>query len=224
LEAELAVAFNIDEQIANAQRDAEASLKNCTTIAKQLHKQWAKTSEQLQVKVNKLLPQVGMPNAHFVINCTEATLGMHGATAIEFLLDANNTGQAQAINKVASGGELSRVLLVIKSLLAGNMQLNTLIFDEVDTGISGEVAVQVAKLMQALSAKHQVIAITHLPQVAAKAQQHLYLYKQANKQQVLQSSIKVLTQQERIIELATMLAGNQPSQSALATAQKLMMQ
>jgi DNA repair protein RecN (Recombination protein N) len=169
---------------------------------------------------NAMLHQVGMPNAILKISIESGALHEFGNSHIGFLFDANRSGQFEPIRKVASGGELSRLMLCIKSLVAGSMQLPVLIFDEIDTGISGEAARQVGILLNNLSGTHQVICITHQAQIAAKAATHFFVYKQMDKNQV-RTGIRVLTTEERITTIAQMLSGEKPTAAALQNAKEM---
>ena len=144
-----------------------------------------------------------------------------GGDAIEFLFDANKSNRFEPLRKVASGGELSRLMLCIKSLVAASVQLPTLIFDEIDTGISGEAARQVGIIMKALGESHQVIAITHQPQIAAKADAHFFVYKK-EKDEKIKTRIKLLSAEERVDTIAQMLSGEKPTASALENAREMM--
>jgi DNA repair protein RecN (Recombination protein N) len=158
-------------------------------------------------QVNERLKLVGMPNARFRIHHQMQDYTSEGMDLIEFQLDANKSDQYKPIFKVASGGELSRLMLCIKSLLASGNDLPTLLFDEIDTGISGETAIQVGDLLKSLSNNHQVISITHLPQIAAKARQHLFIYKTENELDQIRTRVKQLEKVERIQVLAEMMGG-----------------
>jgi DNA repair protein RecN (Recombination protein N) len=140
---------------------------------------------------------------------------------VEFLFDANKSGQFQPIRKVASGGELSRLMLCIKSLVASSMDLPTLIFDEIDSGISGEAARQVGRIMKSLAASHQIICITHQPQIAGKADAHFYVFKRDTPEGVL-AGIRQLQPDERVEVIARMLSGEKPSEAALTNARELL--
>ncbi|MFM2226108.1 MAG: repair protein RecN [Bacteroidota bacterium] len=173
-------------------------------------------------EVNELLIQVGMPHAILKIEHHQANeISVNGIDNFKFLFTANKGSALQEINKVASGGELSRLMLCIKSLVAASAHLPTLVFDEIDTGISGEVAKQVGNILHQLANKHQVLCITHLPQIAAKGQSHYFVYKSTENERTI-SQIKMLKSDERIVEIAKMLSGNQPGEAALANAKELM--
>ena len=137
------------------------------------------------------------------------------------LFDANNTEKFEPIKKVASGGELSRLMLCIKSLVARSVDLPTLIFDEIDTGISGEPAKQVGLLLQNLGKARQVLCITHQPQIAAKGNTHLYVYKE-QKANTTHTYLKTLDNKERIHHIATMIGGDPPSKTAIDNAKELL--
>jgi DNA repair protein RecN (Recombination protein N) len=170
--------------------------------------------------VNRLLVQVGMPNAKLKVELKKTDLGEEGLDAIEFLFDANKSQRFEPLRKVASGGELSRLMLSIQSLVAGSMQLPTLIFDEIDTGISGEAAKQVGLLMKKLSLAHQLIAITHQPQIAARADAHYLVFKEEQKGKI-RTEIRILDKSERIEAIARMLGGEHPSSKARENAKEM---
>lgn len=140
--------------------------------------------------------------------------------AYSFFFSANKGQELQPIHKVASGGELSRVMLAIKSLIARSTALPTIIFDEIDTGISGEVALKVGEIMQRLASHMQVLAITHLPQIASKGKSHFKVYKEDSGDKT-QSNIVLLNQQERVLEVAQMLSGANPGEAAIKHATEL---
>ncbi|MBS1771672.1 MAG: DNA repair protein RecN [Bacteroidetes bacterium] len=173
-------------------------------------------------KVNELLALVGMPNA--TIRIVMAVLdepGKYGVDTVALMLDANKSGQFQPIYKAASGGEMSRIMLCIKSLTAKAMDMPTLIFDEVDTGISGEAARQVGLLLRELATYHQLICITHQPQVAAKGTRHFYVYKDESKDKRITTKVKTLQADERILAIAKMIGGETPSDAAIQNAKEL---
>jgi DNA repair protein RecN (Recombination protein N) len=167
-----------------------------------------------------------MPNARIKIDITEEkNLNLFGNNSIEFLFNANvasanNAAKFESLRKVASGGELSRLMLSIKSLVAKTVQLPTLIFDEIDSGISGEAAKQVGNIIKELSSAHQVISITHQPQIAAKADAHFFVYKEIKDDAII-TSIKTLDADERITAIATMLSGKKPTAAAFENAREM---
>ena len=191
-------------------------LQKATELATKLTANRVKQVKPLQDKVNKLLAQVGMPNARLQVEVKQlASLQATGQDDIEFLFDANKSNRFEPIRKVASGGELSRLMLCIKSLVAQSLDLPTLIFDEIDTGISGEAAKQVGVIMKDLARKRQVFSITHQPQIAGKADAHYFVYKDI-KGNTIKTSIRLLTQDERITAIAKMLSGEKPTAVLLA--------
>jgi DNA repair protein RecN (Recombination protein N) len=148
-------------------------------------------------------------------------LNIYGADKIDILFDANNTNKFEPIRKVASGGELSRLMLCIKSLVAKSVDLPTMIFDEIDTGISGEPAKQVGLLLQNLGQSRQILCITHQPQIAAKGHTHLYVYKE-QKGANTQTLMSTLSAEERVQHIARMIGGDPPTKSALDNATELL--
>lgn len=185
-------------------KDSEqAALK----LAQQLSQSRAKAIEKFLPKVNDMIHLIGMPNAQLnIAHQVQAEMSESGIDLLHFEWDANKSGFYQPLDKIASGGELSRIMLCIKTLTAQAMQLPTLIFDEVDTGISGEAARQVSLLLEDLSQEHQIICITHLSQVASKGKHHFYVYK-AEENGKVNTHIKVLNRQERIEHIAEMISG-----------------
>jgi DNA repair protein RecN (Recombination protein N) len=221
LEKELEAVLNIEEEIIklSAQVKKEASIvkEQATLLSDKRHKQAA----PLTKNVNQLLHQVGMPNAKIKVSIDQVNYTINGQDKIDILFDANNTDRFEPIRKVASGGELSRLMLCIKSLVAKSIDLPTMIFDEIDTGISGEPAKQVGLLLQGLGDKRQVLCITHQPQIAAKGHAHLYVYKE-QKGSATQTHIRLLSQEERTEHIARMIGGDPPTKSALDNAKELL--
>lgn len=215
---QLAHADEAIEDLKKAVNEAHDAFQN---IATALSKKRLSAAKKTTTAVNELLPKVGMPNARFDVGHTTRDAGEWGIDHIQFLLDANHTNKFQALAKAASGGELSRIMLCIKSLQAKSKAMPTLIFDEIDTGISGETAVQVGVLMKQLAEHHQLLAITHLPSIAAKAHTHAYIYKEAGPDGVLETHIKNLSLNERIDVLAEMLGGKTTQTQARETAKQL---
>ena len=194
--------------------------KRAHVLAKQLHDKRTKQLPLLQKATNELLARVGMPNAALKIEMSTISLSASGTDEIQFLFDANKSGKFEPLQKVASGGELSRLMLVLKSLVAKSLKMPTLIFDEIDSGISGEAAKQVGLLMNELSESHQLISITHQPQIASKADQHLYVYKKEI-QSSITTHVKELSKEDRVMAIAQMLSGENPSEHALANAREM---
>ena len=194
--------------------------KAAMNIASKMHERRVKQSPLLEKATIELLSRVGMPNASIRIDLKETSLSPSGIDSIEFMFDANKSGRFEPLHKVASGGELSRLMLALKSLVAKSLEMPTLIFDEIDSGISGEAAKQVGILLNDLSEGHQLISITHQPQIAAKADQHLFVFKNEINGTVT-TGIKELKMNERIHAIAQMLSGENPSEHALANAKEM---
>jgi DNA repair protein RecN (Recombination protein N) len=223
LEEKLQAVLNIDEAIQGKEKTVQQLLTKATELAAKLSANRTKQVKSFQDKVNKLLGQVGMPNARLQVDVKLlSSLNLYGQDDIEFLFDANKSNRFEPIRKVASGGELSRLMLCIKSLVAQSLDLPTLIFDEIDTGISGEAAKQVGIIMKDLARKRQVFSITHQPQIAGKADAHYFVYKDI-KGNAIKTNIKLLSQDERITAIAKMLSGEKPTAAALENAREMVM-
>jgi DNA repair protein RecN (Recombination protein N) len=221
LQQKLNEILNIGEAIQQKQKLTDELLLQCEQMAKTISTNRKKAIKPFTENVNGLLARVGMPNARFTAEAMPLdVLGELGIDKIEFLFDANKSNRFEPLRKVASGGELSRLMLCIKSLVAKKLQLPTLIFDEIDTGISGEAAQQVGNIMKELSASHQLISITHQPQIAAKATAHYFVYKAIDKDKIV-TSIRLLDNDERITTIAQMLSGEKPTAAALQNAREM---
>lgn len=223
----LLAVLNVDELILEKEKEQERLYKEALAVASKLSVNRQKQLRPLEEKVNTLLAQVGMPNARLKVDIQKpglpgkaVSLKLYGTDEIEFLFDANNSRQFAPIRKVASGGELSRLMLCIKSLVVQAIDLSTMIFDEIDTGISGEAARQVGFIMKGLSANRQIICITHQPQIAGKADAHFYVYKQVVGNTV-KTNIRILSREERITTIAQMLSGEKPTAAALENAREM---
>jgi DNA repair protein RecN (Recombination protein N) len=221
LERELSTSNHLNNRIINLQSDVAHYEKEMMLLAGKLTASRVKIISGFETNVNELIALVGMPNARFSVAIDKAPVSPNGADIIDFMLDANKSGQFKSLERSASGGELSRILLCIKSLTAKAMHLPTLVFDEVDTGISGEAAKQVGLLLKQLSAYHQVICITHQPQVAAKGSKHFFVYKEEGKEQKINTRVKELQSKERVHAIAQMIGGNVPGANALKNAEEL---
>ncbi|MEO7984096.1 MAG: DNA repair protein RecN, partial [Bacteroidota bacterium] len=225
----LQAVLNIDDAIRQKEAELIKAYREATQLALQISESRRRQIKPFEQKVNKLLVQVGMPNAKLKVDCKPAEVSISGSDAIDFLFDANKSGQFQPVRKVASGGELSRLMLCIKSLVAQSIDLPTLIFDEIDTGISGEAARQVGIILKELAASRQVICITHQPQIAGKADAHFFVYKEIVKPAVtggrdtVKTSVRLLTTEERITTIAKMLSGERPTAAAMENAREMVM-
>ncbi len=221
LNTELQASLDIEDAINAEEKKLQELLQQLLAIAGKLSATRTQHAKTFAAEVNKLLVLVGMPNAVFSVvvdkKSEPAELGMD---EVQFYLDANKSGRPLPVHKAASGGEMSRIMLCIKSLTAKAMHLPTLIFDEVDTGVSGEAAKQVGLLLHRLAQYHQVICITHQPQVAARGDNHMYVYKKDEKGRIT-TRIKILEGEDRIVAIAKMIGGEQPGQAALQNAREL---
>lgn len=220
-EEKLRAVLDIDETIQQKEMEFLKTRQALTQLAEKISEGRKKQVRPLDDKVNKLLAQVGMPNARIKVEIKdEVELNAFGKNSIEFLFDANRSKQFLPVRKVASGGELSRLMLCIKSLVAQKLDMPTLIFDEIDTGISGEAAKQVGVIMRKLSNNRQVICITHQPQIAGKANAHFFVYKEIIKDEV-KTNIRFLDRDERITAIAKMLSGERPTAAAMENAREM---
>ena len=208
------------EQRVALEKSAEESRQALIKLADRLSAERKKVALPFEKEVKRLLTRVGMPNASIQVQIKDSKATESGADQIDFLFDANQSGRMESLKKVASGGELSRLMLCIKSLVADSIELPTLIFDEIDTGISGEAARQVGMIMKEMTATRQLICITHQPQIAGKADAHFWVYKEASGSSI-HTGIRRLNEEERIKAIASMLSGEEPTAAALANAREL---
>lgn len=221
LQKKLQAVLNIDDSIQQKEKELANTYIKALEFANEISEGRKKRVKPLEEKVNKLLAQVGMPNAKIKVEIKdEDELNSYGKNSIEFLFDANRSKQFLPVRKVASGGELSRLMLCIKSLVAQKLDMPTLIFDEIDTGISGEAARQVGIIMKELAGNRQVICITHQPQIAGKANAHFFVYKEIVKDEV-KTNIRLLNKDERITAIAKMLSGEKPTAAAMENAREM---
>ena len=221
LEQDLTEVLNLNDSIEQLTKFVKDASVKATALANTLTSKREKEMIPFTTSVNKLLHQVGMPNAKIKVSLDEVPFNFYGKDKIDILFDANNTNKFEPIKKVASGGELSRLMLCIKSLVAKSVDLPTMIFDEIDTGISGEPAKQVGLLLQNLGQARQVLCITHQPQIAAKGNAHLYVYKE-QKGSTTHTYLKTLNKTERVQHIAQMIGGDPPSKSAIDNAKELL--
>lgn len=213
-----------DEDIAQLQASLQKQKEDLILLAKQISNNRKTAIPTIENYVEKTLIEVGMLNAQIKIEqqiIDNNTFDANGLDTIKFLFTANKGHQLSEMSKIASGGELSRLMLAIKSLIAQKTALPTIIFDEIDTGISGEVANRVGNMMQLLAKNMQVIAITHLPQIAVKGEAHYFVYKEI-KNDFTFTQLKRLNHEERVTEIAKMLSGENPKEAALQNARELL--
>ncbi|WP_288489307.1 DNA repair protein RecN [Alistipes finegoldii] len=216
--ARLAAIVHGDEEIAATEKALHETEQKAAALADRLHKAREKAAAGFAKQILATLAQLGMPDTVFEVALTPlAELGRTGRDNVVFLFTANRNATPQPVERIASGGELSRVMLALKALLARCMQLPTVIFDEIDTGVSGRIADAMGEIIESLSATMQVVDITHLPQVASKGSAHFVVYKQDGR-----TGIRRLTAEERITEIAKMLSGSRITDAAVAQARILL--
>ena len=217
-EARLQAITHGDEAIAAVATELTATEEKAEELARNIHATREKAAPTFNDAIQTTLARLGMPEARFVVQLTPApALTPTGDDEIDFLFTANGNFAPQKVERIASGGEISRVMLALKALLAHRMELPTIIFDEIDTGVSGRIADAMGEIIADLSQTMQVVDITHLPQVASKSDTHFVVYKDAEG-----SHIRRLDPEERITEIAKMLSGSQITEAALAQARILL--
>ena len=213
---------NFDDRISSLQTQIDELEKQLSAAAERLSQRRRAVGSLIEEKTEAMLHELGMPNGRFEVSFSATDdFTSRGRDKIEFLFSANKNRSPQPVAEIASGGEISRLMLVIKSLVAASQALPTIIFDEIDTGISGEIARKMGEIMQTMSASMQVVAITHLPQIASKGKTHYKVFKDESGE-TTQTRIACLTADERIVEIAEMIAGKNPSRSALDSARELL--
>lgn len=213
---------NFDDRISSLQKQIDELEKQLSAAAEHLSERRRAVGSLIEQKTETMLHELGMPNGRFEVSFSVTDdFTSRGRDKIEFLFSANKNRIPQPVAEIASGGEISRLMLVIKSLVAASQALPTIIFDEIDTGISGEIARKMGEIMQTMSASMQVVAITHLPQIASKGKTHYKVFKDESGE-TTQTRIACLTADERIVEIAEMIAGKNPSRSALDSARELL--
>lgn len=217
LSQQLKDVLDYDDRLKKLQTQVSESESKCRQLAKKLNKNRVAVAPKITKDVVALLVELGIPNASFEVNITKQELDNTGSDDLVFLFSANKGVSAQPLKKVASGGEFSRLMLVLKYFLAQKKSLPSIIFDEIDTGISGEVAIKMGALLKKMSKYMQVSAITHLHQIAGKGTSHFYVYKKDEATRTV-SRIKKLNKDERVIEIAKMIGGENPSDAAIENA------
>jgi len=213
---------NLDENIAKKEQEVVDLRRKAENFANEVHQKRNIALPKLTQQLEKILFNLGMENAKFNISIQQQENFLeNGNDVLSFLFSANKGGSFQELKKAASGGELSRIMLAIKAILSKHKQLPTIMFDEIDTGVSGDVANKMGLLMQYMAENMQVFSITHLPQIASKGASHFKVYKQEI-EGVTQSNLKPLTQQERVQEIAEMLGGKKITSTAINHAKELL--
>lgn len=222
LEIKLSNISSFDEQILALTQKLKQMKAELITLADKISVSRKSIIPDIQTQVESIIKELGMPHARFVVSCEKASdLGINGLDVIKFVFSANKQSELYDITKVASGGEVSRVMLALKSIISEAVALPTIVFDEIDTGVSGDIADKMGALIHRMSANIQVINITHLPQVAAKGDYHYFVYKNSNSNTTT-TNIKLLTTEERVVEIAKMLSGKELTQAALTNAKVLL--
>lgn len=212
---------SLEEEIKKLTAEAREMEEKLKGMAKEISRKRKSVLPEIEREVTQMLHQLGMPGAKFIILHKELdSLGSNGQDQVSFLFSANPGGEPREIARVASGGELSRLMLSVKSMISRRNLLPTIIFDEIDSGISGETATRVANILENISKNMQVIAITHLPQIASRGTSHLLVYKIVEDGRA-RTEIKNIKDQDRILEIAKMLGGEKPTEVMLATAREL---
>lgn len=213
---------NLDAHILEKEKEKEQLKTQLLAVSKTIHNNRITIIPKLIKQLESILATLGMPNAKFNIELKAINSFLsNGSDELQFLFSANKGGQFNDLKKSASGGELSRIMLAIKYILSNYTQLPTIMFDEIDTGVSGEISNKMASIMQDMSKAMQVFTITHLPQIAAKGDHHFKVFKE-DVNEVTQTQLKKLTPEERIVEIAQMLGGTNVSNSALEHAKQLL--
>ncbi|CAM3426296.1 DNA repair protein RecN [Aequorivita lipolytica] len=222
LEEKVNTTLGLDGQIENLEKQKSSLRETALKTAVALHAKRQKAIPELKKKLEETLFPLGLPNAKFQFELSASEdFRSNGTDALQLLFTANKGLAFGPLKKVASGGEMSRIMLAIKAVLAEYKKLPTIVFDEIDTGVSGEIANKMAVIMHQMSKKMQLLSITHLPQIAAKGDHHIKVYKEDNNE-VTATHLQVLNQEERIVEIAQMLGGKNVSDAAIANAKELL--
>lgn len=216
-------AASFDDELEKLQKQIAKAKQEVGELAIALHDSRAKQIPDVEREITSILQQLGMPNAIFTVELNTSTdFQPAGSDEVIFLFAANKGGRVEEITKVASGGEMSRLMLAIKTVVAKSKALPAIIFDEIDTGISGEIALKMGEILKTMANYMQVINITHLPQIASKGNSHYLVFKNETEHEVV-TGMRLLTTDERILEIAKMLSGEVPSSAAIENAKSLML-
>lgn len=222
IEGKLQQFSSLEVSIEKTQKEILIAEKQCKTLAKDLSAKRQKALAGIEENIKSMLATLSMTNAQFKIDLKQqAELSVNGFDTISFLFTANKGTEFKELHKTASGGELSRLMLCLKALLAERTALPTIIFDEIDTGVSGDVADKIGNILDKMGNQMQVITITHLPQMASKGNNHLFVYKTDAQHKTI-SHIRTLSKEERVAEIAKMLSTGKPTETALKNAKELL--
>lgn len=222
LERKLSDIENTDDRLQQLRDEVEKATAKCSKLADALSRKRTKVAKDIQKEVAERLVTLGMPNVRFEISVIQGALGADGQDNIDFLFSANKNGQMQQVAQVASGGEIARLMLSLKAMISGAVKLPTIIFDEIDTGVSGKIAEKMAQIMREMGdSDRQVISITHLPQIAALGTTHYKVYKEDTTEGTV-SRMQILGEGDRINEIAQMLSGSDITEAAVNNAKALL--
>lgn len=210
-----------DERVIELENLIGEEIKNLETLSDKMSINRKNVRNDVEIRITELLRQLGMPNARFTISISDLPeYTLKGRDQVDFLFSANKQVPPENLAKIASGGELSRVMLCLKSLLSKNNNLPTIIFDEIDSGVSGEVADKVGQILSSMGEYMQVINITHLPQVASRGKRHYHVYKDDSGESTI-TRVKLLSMDERILEVARLLSGREITETSIENAKEL---
>ncbi len=221
LESEIAEFESFDEQLESLKKEESTQNQVIKTLSKEISKARISVFPEIEKHVVELLRQLGMPQVQFKVEHSLCEPHSNGIDEIRLLFSSNKQIAPDEIGKIASGGELSRLMLALKAIMSARLALPTIIFDEIDTGISGEIADKMARIMGQMAENMQVVSITHLPQIAAKAHKHYLVFKDMESETTT-SNIRILSDDERIMEIARMLSGEQLGNAAIENARELL--
>jgi DNA repair protein RecN (Recombination protein N) len=222
LDEKLGKIENSDEALAELQQQLDSMQKVVGEKAQVLTTQRQQAARQIEQEMQERLVTLGMPNVRFKVEMVSVPFGRNGQDKVSFLFSANTSTALQPVSQVASGGEIARVMLALKAMISGAVKLPTIVFDEIDTGVSGKIAEQMAGIMYEMGQHgRQVISITHLPQIAAQGSTHYKVYKEETAQGTT-SHMQLLSDEQRVSEIAQMLSGTSVSDAAIENAKQLM--
>jgi DNA repair protein RecN (Recombination protein N) len=222
LESKIDSVVNMDERLERLEKERSKFSDGVLKTGRLLHKQRQKAIPLLKNQLEAYLAELGLPNARFKFELIASeNFRVNGTDSLELLFTANKGLSFGSLKKIASGGEMSRIMLSVKAILARYKKLPTIIFDEIDTGVSGEIANKMARIMGEMSNSTQLLSITHLPQIAAKGEYHIKVYKE-DVNDVTRTRLRVLNEDERIVEIAQMIGGNSVTDAAIANAKELL--
>ena len=222
LQVQLQHIDNSDDELSACRKQLEEMHTVCCQKAERLTAVRAKCAKGIEMQLQKMLVELGIPKAQFQVQMESKALSPTGCDKVSFLFSANNDSLLQPVSQVASGGEIARVMLSLKALISHSVKLPTIIFDEIDTGVSGRVAERMAQMMAEMGEnERQVIVITHLPQIAAMGKTHYQVFKEESSKGMVSKMVQ-LSDEERINEIAKMLSGSDVSVAAIDNAKSLL--